>query len=116
MEYQLHRTVVSDHELMVDGKVFKEHKSMAKKTEEGNESEDYSLIHHRSIDDKYYIVSQNFKDGEMESENVDTNLDDNAIETFKEEWEECWKPTIGEKPTGIFGKLKNMLKWILCLI
>ena len=87
MEYQTHRTVISDHELIVDNVVYRERKEMSKVSQEGLDSDDYVLSHSRLIGEDFYTINHVFKDKIMETENIDTNLDDEALENFKNQWQ-----------------------------
>ena len=110
MEYQTHRTVISDHELIVDNVVYRERKEMSKVSQEGLDSDDYVLSHSRRIGDDFYTINHVFKDKIMETENIETNLDEESLENFKNQWMEAWKPRIGQKPVGVFGRLKALFK------
>ena len=89
MEYQNHRTVISDHELIVDNEVYRERKEMSKVSREGLDSDDYVLSHTRRIGDNHYTINHVFKDGIMESEDIQTNLDEEGLENFKNQWQVC---------------------------
>ena len=112
MENQIHHSVTTEHELMVDGKTFKEVREMVKISEE-SKPEKSTLVHMRSIEDRYYTVHQTMNNGQVEDEKIETNLEEeNGINLFKEEWEAVWNPpTIGQKVNGIVNRFKNILKF-----
>ena len=68
--------------------------------DEGNQ-EKFVLIHTRIIGDKKYEVQQVIVGDDIVGENVVTK--------FKEEWEEKWKPSIGQNNGGFVNFFKNLL-------
>ena len=82
---------------------------MSKVSREGLDSDDYVLSHTRRIGDNHYTINHVFKDGIIESEDTETNLDEEGLENFKNQWQENWKPRIGQKSIGVLGKLKKVL-------
>ena len=54
------------------------------------------LTHSRWIGDKKYVVEQTVLDGEVRGETVVTNLKDDEIENFLQEWEEKWQPSLSQ--------------------
>ena len=112
MANPLHRSVLLDHELLVDGIVFHERKELTNAVI--HEVHENHLSHLRSIGDKKYTINQVIIEGVVKEETTDTNLNDEEIEAFKEEWEEKWRPSIGEGSTGImttfFKKLDKFLR------
>ena len=113
MANPLHRSVLLDHELLVDGIVFHERKELTNSFNEDHIYESH-LSHLRSIGDKKYTIKQLIIEGDVKEETTDTNLNDEEIEAFKEEWEKKWRPSIGEGSTGImttfFRKLDKFLR------
>ena len=111
MENQMHRAVLLDHEMIVDGVVFRERKEL-NLVEGDEENEEKSiLVHTRYIADKKYEVHQ-VKDtakDEVIEETVNTDMDEVEVNQFKEEWEEKWQPTIGQNRSGIAQFFKNLL-------
>ena len=121
MANQFHRSVLLDHEMVVDGVNIRERKEL-NNIEANEETEANSiLIHTRYIGDKKYEIQHvTDKDGNVE-ESVTTDLNEDEIEQFKEEWEEKWNPSIGpnrlvkiiESATrnGISHFFKNLWFW-----
>ena len=111
----VHHSIVSEHELMVDGILFQERKEMVKTS---NESEDKTrTVHIRRIGDKDFLkVTQTVENGEV-AEESDSNLEnDEAIQNFKNEWENEWHPFFTssssdtdetQASTGMANKIKN---------
>ena len=95
MENQTHRNVLMEHEMNVDGVRLAETKELHHAIDEETGQAQEILTHSRWIDDKMYAVKTIIFDGEVQEETVDTNLAEDKIETFKQEWEEKWKPTLG---------------------
>ena len=95
MENQIDTTDTTDHELVVDGKIFKEHFNAVA----NNVSEKKStLIYRRQIENLCYEFSQDLINGQLDdkSKNVKTNLEDGEqIAKFEEEWKARFKPNIG---------------------
>ena len=108
MEYELHRSIVSDHELVVDDKVFRELRQFTKVTEESTESNGKStLAHTRFIGEHYYSVHQIMNQGQLEDEKIETNLEtEEQIDNFKNEWEDGWSWM-----NGITEKLRKILNF-----
>ena len=111
---QVQRTVISNHELVIHGKIFKERKEHFKMVDGTKESEEKStMVHRREINDSYYEVRQSLINGNVDDEStfIETNLeDDEQIDNFKNEWEAEFKPSIGQ-PKGIAAKFKSFLKF-----
>ena len=100
-ENQLHRSVLLDHEMVVDGVVLRERKELNYVADDEGNQEKYVLIHTRFIGDKKYEVQQVVVGDDIVGENV--------IGKFKEEWEEKWKPSIGQNNGGFVNFFKNLL-------
>ena len=109
VENQLHRSVLLDHEMVVDGVVLRERKELNNITDEEGNQEKSVLIHTRYIGDKKYEVQQVASEGDIVEETVETDLPDEEIGKFKEEWEEKWKPSLGQSSGGVMNFFKNML-------
>ena len=113
----VHHSIVSEHELMVGGVLFRERKEMTKTS---NDSDDVKteLVHIRKIGDEDYLkVTQTLKNGELVDIKIDSNLENEAIENFKNEWENEWHPFFtsnssidadeAQGSTGMANKIKN---------
>ena len=101
VENQLHRSVLLDHEMVVDGVVLRERKEFNYVDDDEGNQEKFVLIHTRIIGDKKYEVQQVIVGDDIVGENVVTK--------FKEEWEEKWKPSIGQSNGGFVNFFKNLL-------
>ena len=95
MENQTHRNVLMEHEMVVDGVILCESKEQHYAINDQSGQAEQILKHSRWIGDKKYTVKQTVFDGEVIFEAVDTNIDDDQIEEFKQEWEEKWQPSLG---------------------
>ena len=109
VENQLHRSVLLDHEMVVDGVSLRERKELNNITDDEGNQEKSVLIHTRYIGDKKYEVQKVEVDGDIVEETIETNLPDEEIGKFKEEWEEKWKPSLGQSSGGVMNFFKNML-------
>ena len=96
VENQLHRSFLSFNgdnfakiiQWQVDGVVFGKRKEI-KKVDEGNQEKSV-LILTRFIGEKKYEVQIVAVGGDIVEENVVTNLPDEDVLKFNEEWEEKW--------------------------
>ena len=109
VENQLHRSVLLDHEMVVDGVVLRERKELNNVADDEGNQQKSVLIHTRFIGDKKYEVQQVAVGDDIVEENVVTDLSDEDIGKFKEEWEEKWKPSIGQNNGGFVNFFKNLL-------
>ena len=91
----LHHSIVSEHELMVGDVLFRERKEMIKNSNDAGDEVETELVHVRYIGDESLKVTQTLKNGELEDEKIDHNLenDEEAVENFKNEWENGWHPS-----------------------
>ena len=78
----IYKSVLFDHEIKMNGLIFKERKDYAK----FGKSKKCVLTWSRYIEDKYYIVHQTMENEKLKSESVDTNLDSGDVDNFKEKW------------------------------
>ena len=105
--------IVSEHSLMVAGIVFRERKEMIKTSNDSDVKTE--LVHIRKIGDEDYLkVTQTLKNGELEDIKIDSNLENEAIENFKNEWVNEWHPFFtstdadeAQGSTGMANKIKN---------
>ena len=105
----MHRSVLLDHEMIVDGVVFRERKDL-NLVEGDEENEPKSiLVHTRYIGEKKYEVRQVTVNEEIVEETINTDLSEEEVNQFKEEWEEKWQPSIGQNRSGITQFFKNLL-------
>ena len=114
MENQCHHSILSDHELEVDGVIYHELKSLNRVViQDGPDAgkEEQVLVHTRSIGDKDYMVKKiNSEETEkVVEENNMTRLED--VEAFQEDWSKNWNPNLGQQEEGgIKGFFKKLLK------
>ena len=88
VENQLHRSVLLDHEMVVDGVILRERKELNNVTDDESNQVKSIPIHTRFIGDKKYEVQQVAADDDIVEEIVETDLSDEEIGKFKEEWED----------------------------
>ena len=104
----MHRSIILDHEMMVEGKKLRERKEITSSTDEDGNVETLTT-HMRSINDLVYTVKETNVDGEIRNEEVETDMNDEELEIFKENWEEMWNPTICQENTGVIAKFFKSL-------
>ena len=109
-----YRSVLTDHEMVVEGKIFHETKKLENTTnEDGNKVG--LLCHMKAIGERKYTSNQKFIDGEAQEETIETEMSQEEIEEFKKEWIEKWHPSIVEKSSGImanfFKKLNDLFDY-----
>ena len=100
-----HRSIWLEHEMIVDGVLFKESKGLAKTLNDEGVEESH-LIHIRVIGERYYTAKQTINGGE---ELIETDLDVVDLENFKNEWEEKWNPSIREDEPWILNRVEALL-------
>ena len=102
-----HHSILLEHEMIVDGVLFKERKDLIKTLNDEGLKESH-LIHTRVIGERSYVYSytakQSITDRKEEEEIIETDMDDSQLENFKNEWEEKWNPTIQEDEPGLLTK------------
>ena len=123
MEHQIQRSISSEHQLLVEGKLFVEKKESFAWLEPTSEDLLYvgRVSHTRQIgDDKFYTIHQIMdKDGNMTDRTIDTNLEEEDFDKFNAEWEAGWHPVLKTDPSlvltessssdGFLTSLKNSL-------
>ena len=105
-----HRSILLDHQMIVDGVLMRERKDLTKTLNNETGVEESYLTHTRVIGEKSYTAKQSITDGEEEEEIIETDMDDSELENFKNEWEEKWNPSIRDDEPGIltrFSKIFN---------
>ena len=99
-----HRSVLLDHQMIVDGVLMQEKKYLTRTLNDETGLEESHLIHTRVIGERSYTAKQSITDGEEEEEMIETDMDDSELENFKNEWVEKWKPSIREDEPGILTR------------
>jgi hypothetical protein len=114
MENQTHRNVLVEHELQIDGVIFREKKEVIHTVadNDGEAENKQVLVHSRSIGDRVYKITKTTINGEVTGECLATEMDESEAQKFGEEWEAKWKPSFGSQPdSGIGATIKKMLKF-----
>ena len=99
-----HRSILLDHQMIVDGVLMRERKDLTKTLNDETGVEESHLTHTRVIGEKSYTSTQSISDGEKEEEMIETDMNDSELENFKNEWEEKWNPSIREDEPGILTR------------
>ena len=107
-----HRSILLDHQMIVDGVLIRERKYLTKILNDETGVEESHLIHTRRIGEKIYTSKQSIIDGEKEM--IETDLNNFELVNFMIEWEEKWNPSIREDEHGIhtrFFKIFNLFAY-----
>ena len=106
---QIHRSVLLDHKMVIEGIQYHEKKEMQRIfNEDGVEMS--NLSHMRSIGVRTYTANQKIVDGEVKDETIETTLDENDVAVFETDWEESSFPRI-----HLFEELPGVQKPILLI-
>ena len=84
------RSILLDHQMIVDGVLMRERKDLVKTLNDETGVEESHLTHTRFIGDKTFTAKKSITDGEEEEETIETEMDDSELENFNNEWEEKW--------------------------
>ena len=105
-----HRSVLLDHQMIVDEVLMREKKDLTKTLNDETGVEESHLSHMRVIGDRSYTAKQSITDdGEEKEEMIETDMDECELENFKNEWEEKWNPSIREDEPGILTRFFKMM-------
>ena len=114
MAIPAHRSVLLDHQMIVDGVLMREKKDLTKTLNDETGLEESHLSHMRVIGNRSYTAKQSITGdgagcGEEKEELIETDMDESELENFKNEWEEKWNPSIREDEPGILTKFFKMM-------
>ena len=109
-----HRSVLLDHQMIVDEVLMREKKDLTKTLNDETGVEESHLSHMRVIGDRSYTAKQSITDdgagcGEGKEEMIETDMNECELENFKNEWEEKWNPSIREDEPGILTRFFKMM-------
>ena len=98
-----HRSVLLDHQMIVDEVLMREKKYLTKTLNDETGLEESHLSHMRVIGNRSYTAKQSITGdgagcGEEKEELIETDMDESELENFKNEWEEKWNPSIRDEP------------------
>ena len=119
MEYQIQKTIISEHQMNVEGELFIEKKEHEAWSKPGSEDlhDMIHVSHSRQIgEDKFFKISRTFDtNGELIGDATEeTNLEtEEEVQAFKSVWESGWQPTLTQAlpSDGFFASLKKSLKF-----
>ena len=118
MEYQIQKTIASEHKLIVEGQQFIEKKEYEAWSKPGSEDlhDMVHVLHSRQIGKEKFEICQTVDtDGELIEEKEETNLEtEEEVKAFKTAWESGWQPTLIQvalPSDGLFASLKKSLKF-----
>ena len=111
---QIHRSVLLDHKMVIEGIQYHEKKEMQRIfNEDGVEMSNLSHMRSIGVLTKLHGHYQKIVDKEVKDETFETTLAEDEVAAFKKDWEDNWHPMIGEQSTGImktfFKKLDDFL-------
>ena len=126
--YQIQKTIVSEHKLIVEGQLFIEKKEYEAWSKPGSEDlhDMVHVLHSRQIGKEKFEICQTVDtDGELIEEKEETNLEtEEEVKAFETAWESGWQPpttlckVCHEKffqaalpSDGLFASLKKSLKF-----
>ena len=66
--------------------------------------EESCLSHMRVIGERIYTSKHSITDEDEKEEMIETNMNNDELEKFKNEWEEKWIPSIREDESGILSR------------
>ena len=96
--HQIQRKTISSLDVMVNGKMFSERQVYIRVRDglEPEANEERSVwLHERKIDDLYYNVSRTRINGEVEDEDIETNIaDEKAQAEFNQQWKDLCEHTV----------------------
>ena len=93
-----HRSILLDHQMIVDGVLIRERKDLTKTLNDETGVEESHLTHTTVIGKRSYTAKQSITDGKEQEKIIETDMDDFQLENFKNEWEEKWNPSIRDEP------------------
>ena len=100
-----HKITTMEHDLQNEGYFLSEKKKRTVvKAEDPESSTKMVMVHLRSIDDRYYKVTELTEfndrcctDGKNVERMVETEMSTEEIENFEIDWELYWKPALNEE-------------------
>ena len=110
----IHKSVLLDHQMIIDGVVFRERKDLEKVTNDEGVEESH-LSHMRSIGDQEYTAKQRMVNGAIDGEEtIETTMAPEELDDFKMEWDTKWNPSITESNGFIdsFFKIFNFFPFM----
>ena len=88
-------TVVSSNEMVVDGVILREEKHQKTlENDEGDQSKKVEIFHKKTIGDRMYSVTVIVTDGKPGEKKVDTNIKEDELKAFEDEWNQLWQPCL----------------------
>ena len=111
-----HHSVLSDHQLEVDGVIYRELKTLNRVvSQDGPDAgkDEQVLVHTRSIGDKSYTVKKSDPSNEETEEVVEgNNWTSDEKHAFLEDWDKNWNPSIDQpKEGGVIGFFKKIFRY-----
>ena len=83
------------HYTIIDGCVYRDYRKLEIVVGDDHAEKSSLLTHYKSIDDKFYVVrEEKRKDISGTKRSIYTNVESGNLETFKNQWDENWKPIL----------------------
>ena len=86
-----------------------EKKDLTKTLNDETGEEESHLCHMRVIGERSYILKQSITDEDEKEEIIETDMDNDELEKFKNKWEEKWIPLIREDESGILNQHSHQI-------
>ena len=82
----------------------KEKKDLTRTLNDETGLKDSHLSHMRAIGERSYTLKKSITDDNEKVEIIETNMNNDELEKFKNKWEEKWTPLIRENESGILSQ------------
>ena len=102
-------SVLLDHQIIVDGVLMQEKKDLTRTLNDETGLEESCLSHMRVIGERSYALKHSITNEDEKEEMIETNMNNDELEKFKNEWEEKWIPSIREDESGILSGFSHQI-------
>ena len=86
-----------------------EKKDLTRTLNDETRLEESCLSHIRVIGERSYTSKSLIADEDEKEEMIETDMNNEGLEKFKNEWEEKWIPSIREADSGILSRYSNQI-------
>ena len=97
-------SILLDHQIIVDAVLMQEKKDLTRTLNDETGLEESCLSHMRVIGERSYTSKCLITDEDEKEEMIETDMNNEELEKFKNEWEEKWIPSIREAESGILSR------------
>ena len=99
-----HKIVTTEHEMRIDGHYLGEKKQKSLIESDDGTGTTTILVHVRTIDNRSYKVVEEKKGQDDPERTIDTEMNEEEITIFLEEWDKLWTPRISDEQIVTLGK------------